>query len=104
MAKGLSKKAKKSFRGNWERGKEITERDRALAMDRALIMSKLFQAESFSKIIKIINKSEEEFSEAQRQEDFFEACGDEITTEQKTWLWNYLKHYKPQNNWTGTGW
>jgi hypothetical protein len=105
MAKDFNsvKKAKKSYQGNWEPGKEVTERDRALAMDRALIMSKLFQAETFPKIIEAINISKE-VAETKKQEMFFIACGDEITPEQKIWLWNYLKNYNPKYNWGSTGW
>ena len=91
----------KSYKGDWEPNKrEPNDLDRSLAMDRAMIMSQLFQLEKFSKIVKIINMP----NVATKKQDFLNACGADITLEQKNWLWNYLKEYKEPNNWVGTGW
>ena len=83
----------------WNPGNEVLEIDRALAMDRALIMSQLFQAEYFEQIIQIINGSKD-------QGQFNKVCtAANITdTTQQKWLWNYLKNYDPTINWGGTGW
>jgi hypothetical protein len=94
----------KSYKGPWKRGLKVTDEDRALAMDRALIMSELFQKENFEKIVKVINTPVPKGSVDTRQKDFMKACPDTITNEQKKWLWNYLKNYDPKHNWASTGW
>lgn len=116
MAKDLvpNKKVRKiyrahRYRGNWKPGEPVTEQDRALAMDRARIMSVLFEAKTFSNIVQYLNivlpqMVSKKATEKEKAEGFFAACGEDITEEQKDWLWNYLKHYDPQKNWTGTGW
>jgi hypothetical protein len=97
----MAKKLRKSYAGDWKLGQEVKPRDRALAMDRALIMSELFQEENFEKIVEIINRPK---SDRNREKDFMNACPSTISDRQKTWLWNYLKNYDPSLNWASSGW
>jgi hypothetical protein len=93
--------------GDWEpnKGMEITDKDRALAMDRALIMAVLFKKDYFEEIVLAINHLGNPEMKARAEPMFFEAVKEApLTQKQKEWLWNYLKNYNSANNWTGTGW
>jgi len=83
----------------WNAGDEVLEIDRALAMDRALLMTQLFRAEYFEKIIGIINAPTKDPTA------FHNVCASAgIPVDQEKWLWNYLQHYDQNSNWGGTGW
>ncbi len=94
----------KDYKGKWEPGQPVTDGDRHLAMERALIIGQLLMEPSaFEDIINAIN--DKASPEADRKNKLDAACKKvELQQEQIDWLWNYLKHYDTNSNWTGTGW
>jgi hypothetical protein len=96
----------------------IPDKERAMAMDRALFMTKLFQKQHFDKIIAIINQyyvdvknAKGDVVESEAEDAFIEVCDEAgIIEEEREWLWNYLQNYKPaMAEWTaranpGVGW
>jgi len=81
------------------------ELDRAKAMDRAFLISKLFRREYFGEIIAAINATDTKTARA----GVFAACEKAGLTEPQTkWLWNYLENYKGKelawNQSTMNGW
>ncbi len=85
---------------------DLEVRERALAMDRAFIMSRLFSKEYFPKIVNAINISDK----TNRKLGFYAAFGideknigeagnDDFTALQINWLWNYLQHFNPEKVW-----
>jgi hypothetical protein len=75
----------------------LPDKDRAMAMDRALYMSKLFQKQHFDKIMAVINqKAAMKLSEDAAKDLFIEVCGEaDLTGDEMIWLWNYLKNFDP---------
>jgi hypothetical protein len=74
------------------------EMDRAKAMDRAFLMSRLFRREHFYDIVVAINNKEDR---KQAATDFMNVCTKSagLSEDQAVWLWNYLKRYKPELAW-----
>ena len=52
-------------------------------------MTKLFQTNRFNAIMAALYMPK---NAAGRQNAFYGACGNDLTTEEKDWLWNYLKN------------
>jgi hypothetical protein len=81
----------------------IPDKERAMAMDRALFMTKLFQKQHFDKIIAIINQyyvdvknAKGDVVESEAEDAFIEVCGEaDLTGDERIWLWNYLKNFDP---------
>jgi hypothetical protein len=82
------------------------EMDRAKAMDRAFLMSRLFRKEYFYEIIAIINS--EKIKSDKPPTEFVDVCmkalegvskNETVIRKQSRWLWNYLKNYSPENAW-----
>ena len=72
------------------------EIDRAKAMDRAFLISKLFRREYFDRVVAAINESDKKKAVT----IFGEACKDAgLTEKQMIWLWNYLKYYNKGLAW-----
>lgn len=94
----------KSYKGKWEKDQEITDEDRHLAMERALMVGRLLlDPEAFEALIHAINDKAP--SETVQKNNLKAACMKvKMEENQIDWLWNYLKHYDTDNNWTGTGW
>ena len=94
----------KSYKGKWKKDQQVTDEDRHLAMERALIVGQLLMDPSaFETLIDAIN--DKASPETARKNKLKVACM-KVNLEQNQidWLWNYLQHYDTNNNWTGTGW
>jgi len=86
-----------TYHTGWQPGDQVTDTDRALALDRALIMSQLFRTEYFPEVVRIINGNKNET-------DFINLCEKAGLPDKEQWLWNYLQNYNKKQNWAGTGW
>jgi hypothetical protein len=82
-----------------------TDKERAMAMDKAFMMSKLFQEPYFSAIEEALTRLPKDAAGAENLflETFVkfreEGQPEILTKEQKVWLWNYLKHYDAKKDW-----
>lgn len=79
------------------------DRDRAIAMERALFMSKLFREPYYTNIMSSLNlyssASANEDSETMKvaETKFETTCKNAGLIDKETvWLWNYLKNYNPE--------
>ena len=77
---------------------KIPDKERAMAMDRALYMTKLFQAQHFDKIMAIITQhADGKLGDDEAVAVFTEVCEEAgIIEPEIKWLWNYLENYKPE--------
>ena len=68
----------------------LAKREGALA--KAMSMARLFNHGPFEDITEILNQIDPADIDAKYNE-FKTACGNLLDTDEKAWLWNYLKHY-----------
>lgn len=64
-------------------------------MARAVSMAKLFESNRYQAIMNAINMPD---AAPGRKNAFYNACGNDVTTEEKDWLWHYLQNcFKPMD-------
>jgi hypothetical protein len=68
----------------------FNDKQRYLAMRRAVRLNKLFKETHFDAIMTALYKPDDDPT---RESDFYDACGNAgLDAAEKDWLWNYLKH------------
>jgi hypothetical protein len=78
---------------------KATDKERALAMDRAFFMSRLFREPYYSEIMQALNlySTRDEIAMKQAETDFKNTCrAADLNKKEKDWLWNYLKNFDAQ--------
>jgi hypothetical protein len=71
----------------------FNDRNRYLAMRRAVRMNKLFKEAHFDAIMGALYLPEDAPGHTERKDAFYTACGSAgLDPVEKDWLWNYLQH------------
>lgn len=84
---------------NTENSDLVDPNDRLEALEKALLLSKLFSHENFKKATDALNKPGDI-----GMADFLQICTDAGLKVHGNWLWTGLKTAKKDSNSVGTGW